>query len=197
MPYTFAGQPPGVTKWLNEGHASAGSRGVKCAGLSSVIESGGSGMRPPSTWSVHAPAVTTTVSARTAPAARVHRRRRRHPPRCAARGLPADLAAGRDDPPLELLQRCRRSCDPGIRRVQHGVFEPHAVQRRDASAPSRSSAGMPRARSCSWIAISPPPVPPRAAPAPCETRPCRRRSGSPPGVPSASHPSRARASRSR
>ena len=48
MPYTFAGQVPGVTKWLNDGHASAGSRGAKCAGLSSVIVSGGSGMLPPS-----------------------------------------------------------------------------------------------------------------------------------------------------
>ena len=40
---------------------------------------------------------------------------------------------------------------------------------------------MPRSRSCSWIAIRPPPVPPSAAPEPCETSPCRRSSGSPSG----------------
>ena len=153
MPYTFAGQVPGVTKWLNDGHASAGSRGAKCAGLSSVIRERRERDAPPSTRSVQAPAVTTTVSARTDAVGRVHRD---------AVGILLDAqrgvcqrtlaTAGRDPPPsriatpirpLELLQATDARATPAS--GEHGVFEPHA-----RPAPRRFGAveqlgGMPRA----------------------------------------------------
>ena len=81
---------------------------------------------PPPRVVVQAPAVTTTVSARTAPAAVCTVTPSASSSMRSAGVLPPHLAAAGGDASLEFCERDGRAGDTGIGRVQHGVFEPHA-----------------------------------------------------------------------
>ena len=122
-------------------------------------------MLSPISRSVQAPAVTTTVSARTEPRAV-----------CtvtpsASSSMRSAGVCQRTSPPPATIRRSSSSRAADARATpasgENSTVSSNLMpgQRRDASAPSRSSTGMPRSRSCSWIAISPAPVPPSAAPA--------------------------------